>query len=199
MKKALVVMLLLACFPASAFGVSLNLTSGGSETVLVEWNSAGTITVDFDLVTDTPVDGYTTKLKASHAGVFTATSRTLHSPLDNPTTADGVLFPLAIGTSWSDSDVGASWDEVSTVDSDATVATWTFDYDLSGLALATDVTLTVGLAGGPPLFEDVPGGRWSFDGTSDYMDGGTPLTITIPEPSTLCLFALASLLLRRRR
>jgi hypothetical protein len=200
MKKPLVVALLLACVPASAFGVSLALTSGGGGNVDVDLNTSGTITVDFDLSTTTSVDGYTTKLKASHAGVLTATARTLDSPLDNPTTADGVLLPLAIGTAWSASDVGASWDEVSKVSSDTIVASWTVDYDVSGLALGTVVSLMPGLPGAPPLFIDIDGGRWSNDGVSNNMDGGTALTLTVvPEPmSAMLLLAAVPFLWRRR-
>jgi hypothetical protein len=200
MKKPLVVALLLACLPASAFGVSLSLQVGGSGNHDVLEGSAGTITVDFLLQTTQDVDGYTTKLKASHAGVLTATARTLNSPLDNPTTADGVLLPLAIGTAWSASDVGASWDEVSKVSSDTIVASWTVDYDVSGLALGTVVSLMPGLPGAPPMFIDIDGGRWSFDGVSQNMDGGTALTLTVvPEPmSAMLLLAAVPFLWRRR-
>ena len=202
MKKVLVLVTVLAFVPANAYGVSLALTSGDSSSISIDTNTTGNITVDFDLATDTSVDGYATKLKASVAGVLTGTARTLNSPLNSPNTADGSLLPLAVGTAYSASDVGAAWNEVDTVDADATVASWTFSYDTSGLAVGSTVVLAAGLQGfiPPTTTYDIPGGRWSYDGASSEMDGGTPLTINItPEPMSAMLLLAAVPFLRRRR
>ena len=202
MRKTILLGLVLAWafVSASAFGVSLDLTSGDSSSISIDTNTSGTITVDFDLKTTTSVDGYATKLKASVGGVLSGTARTLNSPLDFATTADAALLPLAVGTAWNASDVGAAWDQVSTVDSDAEVASWTFSYNTAGLAVGSTVVLSAGLPGGPPLFVDIPGGRWSYDGTSSDMTGGTPLTINItPEPTSAMLLLAGVPFLWRRR
>ena len=199
MKKGILLVLVMALVPASAFGVAINLSTSSA----IPDNTGGTISVDVNLDvtghTGTGINGYTYRVHSDSTGIQLTARDTSMATLTNLTTSDvGLGMPLTLNPWSGTQDLGASYAGAELVTASEKIATLTFTIP-AGLGVGTTVVLTPGVSGPPMNPVQPPSYAVPLPAVGGTATAGALSIVITPEPgSVMLLLAAIPFLLRRR-
>ena len=200
MKKGILLVLVMALIPASAFGVAINLSGpatgdqGSSIQVEVAVNPTGATG---------GVNGYTYLVHSDLDPALSMSVRDMTgTPLTNVTTPDATLglpgTPVPLNPWTGAADLGATNNgaEIITGTSDVLVATLTIDIG-AAVPVGTTIVLTPGTIG--PPFAPVQPPSFADTGAGGTASAGQMSFLVTPEPGSIMLLLAAVPFLIRRR